>query len=489
MIITILDCYTDEASGLGVPPYLGTYPRYLYGYLKKQYPDATIYYLTIDDLRLWKKHNGKQLNPKKSQKTNIGTYNLTFNSENTLTILEKSTELYINLGVHVPGKYLSATPGTLKEVIPMICNLKCKKILSGPATIGTQLFGGKFAEKINLDLFDKIDSMNIPFKEIKEFSILGAEIIKQIPDIRMIEIETGRGCNVGRCSFCTEPLKSKVMYRDNKDILEEIKTFYNLGARYFRLGKQTCFYSLPDPITLLKDIRGYCKDIKVLHIDNVNPVFTITKRGKEITKAIVEHCTSGNIAAFGVESFDQKVTKANTLNCSAPIAYKAVKTINEFGRERGDNGMPKFLPGINIIFGLIDESKDTHKANIDCLSKFLEEDLLLRRINIRQVAILPGTRLEKEAGNKFIKKNKSNYWKWRDDIRHNIDLPMLKKVIPKDTILKEVYMEIYEGDTTFGRQFGTYPIVVGVKGRLPLKQFYDVKIISHNLRSVEGEII
>ncbi len=30
--ITILDCYTDEPAGLGVPPYLGTYPRYLAGY-------------------------------------------------------------------------------------------------------------------------------------------------------------------------------------------------------------------------------------------------------------------------------------------------------------------------------------------------------------------------------------------------------------------------------------------------------------------------
>ncbi len=30
MHYTILDCYTDEASGLGVPPYLGTYPRYTY---------------------------------------------------------------------------------------------------------------------------------------------------------------------------------------------------------------------------------------------------------------------------------------------------------------------------------------------------------------------------------------------------------------------------------------------------------------------------
>ncbi|MBT5342472.1 hypothetical protein HOL59_02715, partial [Candidatus Woesearchaeota archaeon] len=52
MNITILDCYTDEASGLGVPPYLGTYPRYLYGKFVSEKNKVT--YLTIDDLRLWK---------------------------------------------------------------------------------------------------------------------------------------------------------------------------------------------------------------------------------------------------------------------------------------------------------------------------------------------------------------------------------------------------------------------------------------------------
>ncbi|MEK6916744.1 MAG: hypothetical protein AABW92_03280, partial [Nanoarchaeota archaeon] len=50
MKYTILDCYTDEAAGLGVPPYLGTYPRYIFGILKSKGYDPT--YITIDDLRL-----------------------------------------------------------------------------------------------------------------------------------------------------------------------------------------------------------------------------------------------------------------------------------------------------------------------------------------------------------------------------------------------------------------------------------------------------
>jgi len=62
MTHTILDCYTDEAAGLGVPPYLGTYPRYIAGYLNED-----VYYLTIDDIRLFNKHNSIIKNTRISQ--------------------------------------------------------------------------------------------------------------------------------------------------------------------------------------------------------------------------------------------------------------------------------------------------------------------------------------------------------------------------------------------------------------------------------------
>ena len=57
MAYTILDCYTDEASGLGVPPYLGTYPRYIAGYLKSLGEDFK--YITIDDLRFFYHYNSQ----------------------------------------------------------------------------------------------------------------------------------------------------------------------------------------------------------------------------------------------------------------------------------------------------------------------------------------------------------------------------------------------------------------------------------------------
>jgi len=211
-------------------------------------------------------------------------------------------------------------------------------------------------------------------------------------------------------------------------------------------------------------------------------------KNHEITKAVVKYCSSGNIAAFGVESFDKVVVKENTLNSSPKITYEAIKILNKYGAERGENGMPKFLPGINIIFGLRGESKKTHEENMYWLKKIYDDGLMLRRINIRQVAIFEGTSLFKEGGDKFLKKNKKMYWKWRNEIRQKIDWPMLQRITPSGTVLRDCYAEVYDGNTTFCRQFGTYPLIVGVKGRLELKKFFDLEITGHMLRSLTGKV-
>ncbi len=476
----ILDCYTDEPAGLGVPPYLGTYPRYLAGFLKSQ--GEEVVYLTIDDLR-WLKSGKPKDNPKPSQKTNIFIYNRT---KNDPELLFSAKKIYVVLGVHVPGKYLTAMPGTLHEVSKLLNGVHGEKILTGPAFFGTSLQGGKTQEKLPEGMFVSMDPLRFSFDNIGKYSVLGADIICQIPDIRMVEIETSRGCP-RKCSFCTEPIKNVMEYRKHEDILTEIKTLYDLGARHFRLGKQSDFYITKQPVELLKSIRESCPDIKVLHIDNVNPQMVLGKRGREITEAIVKYCTSGNIAAFGVESFDPEVVKQNNLVTTPEQAYEAVKIINEIGSER-ENGLPKFLPGINILFGLRGETKQSNEHNMKWLKRMLDEDLLLRRINIRQVNLYKGTDL-KEKGGAMIGKNKKHYFKWRKQIRQEIDLPMLQKVFPKGTIISGVWTEMYDGNTTFARQFGTYPIIFGIKGRLPLKQFITVKVTGHMLRSVQAEVV
>ncbi len=485
MHYTLLDCYTDEASGLGVPPYLGTYPKYLYGHLQKA--GHQVRYLTIDDLRLWLRYGGIKKEPSVKEKTNILTYNLTKNQAKEA--LSRTEVLIIILGVQAPGKYLSALPGTLREVLSLVKDLPVRKIFTGPALSGTQLEGGKFFEKENLSQYGEVENYPFSFFEINSFVKESVGILTEIPDKRVIEIETGRGCKAGKCSFCTEPLKCAFTNRRMEDVVREVRLFYQAGARHFRLGKQADFYASDRPVEMLKEIRNKCPALEVLHIDNVNPNSVITKEGGEITRGIVEYGTPGNVAALGVESFDPEVIRANMLNTAPETALKAIRVINQFGAERGDNGLPKFLPGINLIFGLIKENKETHRKNMAALQEILRENLLLRRINIRQVSIFPGTYLEKQAGNKYLRKNRRYYWKWRHEIRQTIDHPMLERILPRGTVLSDVWTEIYDGKTTFCRQMGTYPLVIGVKGRLPLKEKIKVKVIDYMLRSVVGEVV
>ncbi|MFH1439170.1 MAG: radical SAM protein [Candidatus Woesearchaeota archaeon] len=545
----IIDCYTDEPAGLGVPPYLGTYPRYLYGYLKSNYQDENIYYLTIDDLRLFLRYNNKTPTTKLSEKTNIKIHNLTINSPNIKEILinlSGKDEIYFILGVHVPGKYLTAVPCTLRELNLLLKGLSDKvknfnlpkKILTGPAStkFGTRSEGGKFAEKqecFTNEFFDEVNPEIVSdYDRIAKYAIAGSEMIQQIgwPYI-ITEIETSRGCKKRRdgkgknapCSFCTEPLKHALEFRKINDIIDEVKALSKKGIKYFRLGKQSDFFLWDEKgmKTLLKTIRDEC-EIDVLHIDNANPVL-ITE---EKVKLVVKYCTPGNIAALGVESFDKDVVEANNLNSTPEKALEAIRIINKYGADRGEeldkdnksskkgknnkenvkyndyNGMQKFIPGINILFGLIGENKKTHIENMKYLQQILDENLLLRRINIRQVAVFPETQIEKECGNKYLKKNKKYYWRWRNEIRQNIDNEMLKRLVPVGTILKNCIAEIYDGKTTFLRQIGTYPLIIGVKGenikkdgkiiegkRLELGKFYDVKVTGHMLRSIVGEVV
>lgn len=494
-MITILDCFTDEPAGLGVPPYFGVYPRYIAGQLMDDGLDyKDIRYLTVDDLRLLKKHDLVIPETKKSQKTDISIRNLSENWKQAHKILEESDEIIVISGAHTSGKYLGSFPGDVKEVLRLLKDFKGRKYIAGPAAsdFGTSFQGGKierrsYHEFIN-ENFDDVFRIETDYKKLRKLAVEGAKISEQAYKPFIAELETGHGCvrNPG-CSFCTDPIKNKLESRDKEDILEEMKVLRKYTS-YFRMGKQSCFYSYKQGNT--KELEGLLKGAselkpKVLHIDNANPALV----DEEKTKLIVKYCTPGNIAAFGVESFDPKVIKANNLNSDPERTYEAIRIINKYGAKRGKNGMPKFLPGINLLFGLIDENKETHEHNYKWLKKIYDDGLLVRRINIRQVIPFQGTMLYRLAGNKFLKKNKKYYWKWRNAIRQDIDFPMLQKVVPEGTILKNVLMEIYDGKHTFGIQIGTYPIIIGIKGRVELGKFYKIRVKKHNLRSIEGEVV
>jgi radical SAM superfamily enzyme with C-terminal helix-hairpin-helix motif len=261
-----------------------------------------------------------------------------------------------------------------------------------------------------------------------------------------------------------------------------------LGATAFRLGKQSCIFSYKGgDLDSIRQVLGGLAQLKpaVLHIDNVNPAMVTEER----TKLFVEYCTPGSTAAMGVESFDQVVAKENNLNCPYDMAFEAMRTINRIGGFRGDNGCHALLPGINILLGLKGETPETLDKNFAALKRILDEGLLMRRINIRQVVPFPGTALYKDVGRHFLRKNRPYYAAWIQKVRRRIDVAMLQRLFPVGTILYRLCSEVHNGDNTFMRQVGSYPVVVRVRKRLPLGEFFDVRVTGYMLRSLSAELV
>jgi len=505
--ITIIDGYIDEPTCLGVPPYISPYPRYIVGAIWDFDKKANISYLTIDQLR---------------------------NNKKNFEILQKSDVIITIAGTSVPGKYLSGYPASPNELVSIMNNFqKPFKILCGPAAkYGFGMSGGKKTRSTDLvkNIFDLIikgdegivisqllksnfnlDKINPAecrknASFIRNFAIKGAGIVKNhpyFPDYLITEIETYRGCPrsiVGGCSFCSEPSKGPPDFRPINDVIDEIKALYDSGIRHFRIGNQPCIFSYmskdagkkefprPNPEAiekLFKGLRKIAPDLKTLHIDNANPgiIARYPKECKKIAKTIIKYHTPGDVAAFGVESVDPIVIKNNNLKASEDEVLSAIKLLNEVGSKKGINGMPELLPGLNFVFGLIGETKKTYELDYEFLKKILDKNLLVRRINLRQVIPIPGTKMQ-EIGNKIISKNKSLFHKFKRKIKEDIERPMLQKLLPFGTVLTHVYTEKHDGKLTFARQLGSYPLLVGIPGIFDLRKFLDVKIVDYGYRSI-----
>jgi len=505
--ITILDGYVDEPTCLGVPPYISPYPRYIAGAIWRFDKSANINYVTIDQIR-----NDKQL----------------------LQALSKSDLIVVIAGMSVPGRYLSGFPVSPNELLLLMNQItKPIKILTGPAArYGFGMSGGKKIKEIDFvkDAFNlilkgdgeiiisdflkkKFDTESVNTLEcrkngsfIRDYAILGSKIVKMhpnFPDYLITEIETYRGCPrsvTGGCSFCSEPTKGQPDFRPIRDIVDEIKSLYNTGVRHFRIGSQPCIFSYmgkdaeksefpkPNPDALEKlfyGIRNVAPNLKTLHIDNANPgiLARFPSECKRICKTIIKYHTPGDVAAFGVESVDPVVISKNNLKASPEEVINAIKLLNNNGSKKGFNGMPELLPGLNFVFGLIGETKNTYNLNYDFLKEIFDKNLLLRRINLRQVIPIPGTKMF-DIGSKIISKNKRHFQIFKKKVRTNIERPMLEKILPKSTILREVYTEKYEGKLTFGRQVGSYPLLIGIPGIFSLNNFFDVKVIDYGFRSI-----
>lgn len=480
MNVAIVDGYVDEPSCLGVPPYISPYPRYIYGMLK--YFKVNPAYYTIDQMRERKFE------------------------------LEKFDLLIFIAGIAVPGKYLGGNPMSLKDLRDFAI-LKSEKILVGPISLEIDEKDRKILEDFYTIIdypFERklLEYLSKKFNEevkierdrnfINRFALLGAEVVKEHPDYPYVicEIETYKGCYWSKCSFCIERFHRLEM-REPKAVINEISALYKNGVRYFRLGNQTDFftymadfrYDIPKPNPdfmkrFHESIWRNCPKIRTLHLDNVNPktIAEHPEESRKIIKIIVTYQTPGNVGAMGLESADEKVVRENNLCASPEDVMFAIRLINDF-RSVGYNGLPCFLPGINFVIGLKGETKKTFEKNYEFLKDLLEEDLWIRRINIRQVKIFKGTPMEK-LGYRNVLRHKKYFKVFKERVRREIDREMLRRILPLGRKLTDLRCEVKRGRITFARQLATYPILVGIVGEYERNTILDAKVVDYGQRSI-----
>ena len=478
--VMLIDGYLDEPSCLGVPPYVSPHVRYAYGaLLDLGIEPAHLIYATIDQLR---------------------------QSRNEYLDAARSTDAVIVIaGATVPGRYLGGRPISTREISELGSAIHpVPLILGGPIVLCQEMIPGvsiMCGEIAAISLQEILGDRSIPDKgaghlwaeSIARFAVLGAELTPLHPSFPYIvcELETFRGCpRRENCAFCSEGKKQVRYQRPVTDIVAEVEALARLGNRYYRLGCQSDLFLYgastregqlyPEPAVLrdlYQGIRQAAPELEVLHMDNANPasIMRDPKAAETIMEIICRHNTPGDVAAFGLESADPVVLAANRVETSPEETLAAIRLMNQIGGQRQD-GIPRLLPGLNFLHGLVGERPETMQINLRYLQRLLDEDLLVRRINIRQVLTWGGYKATRVAPHRFQA--------YKDKGNDEINKPMLQKVFPIGTLLPNVHIEEVQGQMSFGRQLGTYPILVGIPGEESLGKILDVRVIDHGYRSI-----
>lgn len=470
--VLIVDGYIDDPAALGVPPYISPIVRAIAGAAIDAGADE-VRYLTVDMLRKGAK------------------------------VPDADVSIVMS-GNTVPGKYLRSMPMSVKELEAVFPKLSGWRLIGGSAaeTPVAERFDFVIRRDLAASLYDGMSGLEVgeryrTLDEWNRWMILGADIVTQhqdFPEPLIAEIESYRGCHrwsTGGCSYCIEPMKGRPLMRSPSDIIAEAARLRELGVRNLRVGGQTCIVSYgseddsplprPNPEAVADLFEGLeSLGFDVLHVDNANAavIATYPDESEAVLDTIVRNCTDGNVLALGMETADPRVVIDNNLNSTPEQTLEAVRMINRIGNARGPNGLPRLLPGINIICGLDGETAQTYRMDMDLLAKIRDEGLMVRRINIRQV--LP---IRREFD---VKVDQRRFKRFKEEVRNGIDRTMLERVAPYGTVLKSVYMELHDGNTTFGRQIGSYPILVGVPYRVDLEGFHDVFVTGWGFRSITG---
>ena len=498
----VLDGYEDEPAAFGVPPYIGFHIRYICGVLEDK--NIRYEYCTIDSYRL---------NPPS---------------------LENRLGVVILAGAIVPGKYLRGAPISLRETRDVISKIPGNTpiLCGGWAIRGWRHQGwSPLRHNLFLALQDTDATLNYFLnnsewkhqrRNAEQWTLWAhsgakSKAVSDNPDLNgplTYEVEVYQGCVRFKrgCKFCIEPKKGVPIWRSPEDIIQEVAIAHDMGVEHVRLGGMTDTYTYmaegvveleyprPNPEPIAKLLHGLRDDerLGILHTDNGNPsiIAENLEESEEITKTLVETLSDGAVLSFGLESADPKVHESNWLNCDSSQLKSAITLINKYGRNKGERGLPKLLPGLNFIAGLKGETSTTYDINLKLLRELKQEGHMIRRVNIRQV-----------EGEGFQEINDDDFRSFKNIVREEFDGPLLEEMLPNGTILNDVWWEAHDGRTrlprhlepeakdpaihgkagiTFGRQIGAYPILVGMNYLAPLENYSQIMVTGHGARSITG---
>jgi len=495
----ILDCFTVEPSGLGVPPYLSSYVRDAYSALRRALPEADVRYVTIDDVR-WHLNSGQPHVP--APASDPLTYAATANRETALKLLHDAAIVVVVGGDKVPSVHLHAVNGSLPEIARALACTRGKTMLLGPLSAYAVSEPAEFA-----GLFDAVHTHTLTSETLDRSTFAAADyaaqradresyvgLVEQLSWEPIAEIELYRGCTRRRfCDFCNEPVKAaNVAFRTVEDVLHEIGLLARAGVRNFRLGMQTCFFSYQNRDekqieALLAGDRETVPDLEVLHIDKADPLAVASPAGGRIATLVAKYCTEGNCAPMGIESFDPEVIERNTLTCTGEILLRAVENVNDAGAARGPGGLPILLPGLNLIYGLPGETHGTHLANLTWLSRILAAGLMCHRTNVRQARAYPGTPLA-ALGEMEPPPSAAHFNTWKADLDAVWDLPMKQRVYPTGLEVPGLHAFFVNDAGTWFRRLGSYSIQIVEPGStVALYAKADLQVTGHAPRWVYGE--
>lgn len=504
----IIDGYVDEPASLGVPPYLSFQIRSLAGGLVSGGArEEDVGYLTVDQ---WRTLRGKG---------------------KSLKEIKDLESAVLVTGCVVPGKYLRGTPISARETGELMREVEASlKVVTGSAPTAmksddvqvhrgdTGVLGHSLAsEGLISDKKRTHEEWNLHLKK-------GAFIAKLHPDHPsplICEIEASRGCPryiTGGCSFCLEPGRGMVEYRRPEEVIDEVQELGSNGVENIRIGGQSDLISYmspdvgssevpePDPSVIRELMIGVRRalyegggvkkavsggwrpgiDTGIIHTDNANPavISLHPESSRKALEAITEGATGGSVLALGLESSDPGVRRENNLNSTPEQVIRAVAIMNEVGGDYSENGMPSLLPGINFLGGLPGQGAESFRYDMELLDKILARKLLLRRINIRKV-IFPahGENRPNRYENREIT---SAFRKFKDEVRTRVEREFLSRMLPAGHVIKGIHTEAVSGGVVFGRQIGSYPLLVGIPHYVPIGIKIDVAVTEVSGRSVTG---